>query len=631
VPASTSTAAGRAGPPVADLLRRAAAARTAGRLTEARAAWTAAFGAARSASDAGGMVAAALGLAAVQRFGAHPGRLPAFVHEARSATTDPVERVRLTAVLARTWAYGGDPVRADVLAAEALTAARAVGDPVLVADALDARLTTRWGPDHLAERLALSRALLDAAAHVGDAEVALTAALWALTTAVERLDAVTVERQLHALTGLAEETGTARIRCFAASRAAMWALVRGDLATADALLEGLRTTGAAEADLDAVEHELRADRMRLAGDRAGLTAEAAGFQAVGEREGFGAVLATAALLWVEVGDPRRAAAVLGVVTGGGLGRWPRDVNWLVTVGAATAAAAALGEREVADEGLTLLAPCAGRAIVTAGGVTFRGVVDDVCARAARALGRHDEALHWRRAALDGYRRVRAPWWSQRLQADVPVVSTTRPRAADRLRADRPAEPADDGVVWWELRPVSPTVWSVGRADEPTLLPDRKGLHHLRHLLDRPDRLVSAVELVAAVAGHAGRGVVDGDLGPVVDAQALAPYRDRLREIDGELERATRSSDAGGHDRLAAEREALLEQLGQAIGLVGRPRRGASTGERARVAVRKAIAAALEAIARTEPDLARLLRDRVRTGTHCVYEADPARPVRWRLG
>ena len=358
--ATTDAAAGQAEPPTADLLRQAAAARAAGRLAQARAAGVAAFEVARLAADADGMRAAALGLAALQRFGGHPGRLPGFVDEARSATADPVARVRLTAALARVWAYSGDPGRAEVPATDALVAARAIGDPVLIADALDARLTTRWGPDHLDERLALSRALLDAAGQVGDAEVALTATLWGLTTAVEQLDAVAAERQLHALDGLAEETGSARVRCFATSRAAMWALVRGDLAVADALLDRLRTVASAEADRDAVEHELRADRLRQAGDRPALAAEAAEFQAAGEREGFGAVLAAAAVLWVEAGELGHAAAVLGVLAGG-LGRLPRDVHWLATVAAATTAAAALGEREVVEEGLALLTACAGRA------------------------------------------------------------------------------------------------------------------------------------------------------------------------------------------------------------------------------------------------------------------------------
>jgi len=77
-------------------------------------------------------------------------------------------------------------------------------------------------------------------------------------------------------------------------------------------------------------------------------------------------------------------------------------------------------------------------------------------------------------------------------------------------------------------------------------------------------------------------------------------------------------------RLELERQALLDQLAVATGLGGR----GSTTERARVAVRKAVAAAVARIERDDQAVGRLLRDTVRTGTACRYDPDPARPVRW---
>ncbi|HEX4098929.1 MAG TPA: hypothetical protein VHY21_00075 [Pseudonocardiaceae bacterium] len=79
-----------------------------------------------------------------------------------------------------------------------------------------------------------------------------------------------------------------------------------------------------------------------------------------------------------------------------------------------------------------------------------------------------------------------------------------------------------------------------------------------------------------------------------------------------------------------ERDALLDQLMTATGLHGRQRRTSSAGERARVAVRKAVAAAIDRIDQLDPALGRLLRDTVRTGTVCRYDPDPTRPVRWLL-
>jgi soluble cytochrome b562 len=154
------------------------------------------------------------------------------------------------------------------------------------------------------------------------------------------------------------------------------------------------------------------------------------------------------------------------------------------------------------------------------------------------------------------------------------------------------------------------------------------LHYLRYLAQRPGVEVGALQLSAAVAGHAGVVLPDSDAGEVVDDQALAMYRDRLREIDGDLAEAESWADQGRVERLRREREALLDEVSSATGLAGRRRRVGSTNERARVAVRKAIAATLDRVERQDPALGRLLRDTVITGTTCRYDPDPARPVTW---
>ena len=82
------------------------------------------------------------------------------------------------------------------------------------------------------------------------------------------------------------------------------------------------------------------------------------------------------------------------------------------------------------------------------------------------------------------------------------------------------------------------------------------------------------------------------------------------------------------EQLSGEREALVDQLRTAAGLGGRKRHPGASSERARIAVRKAIATALTQIDRHAPDVARLLRDAVHTGVTCRYDPDPDRPVTW---
>ena len=81
-------------------------------------------------------------------------------------------------------------------------------------------------------------------------------------------------------------------------------------------------------------------------------------------------------------------------------------------------------------------------------------------------------------------------------------------------------------------------------------------------------------------------------------------------------------------RLTVERDALLDQLRTAAGLGGRKRHAGASSERARIAVRKAIATALTQIDEHAPDVARLLRDAIHTGVTCRYDPNPDYPVRW---
>jgi hypothetical protein len=157
----------------------------------------------------------------------------------------------------------------------------------------------------------------------------------------------------------------------------------------------------------------------------------------------------------------------------------------------------------------------------------------------------------------------------------------------------------------------------------------KGLHYLRALLQRPGADVTALTLSAAVAGH-GITVDEGNIGEQVDRRALAAYRQRLRDIDEELDEAQSWTDTARVERIEAEREALLREIAGATGLHGRARTLNGSAERARIAVRKAIAAALDRIDVDDRTTARLLRTSVHTGGVCRYDPDPDTPVEWQL-
>jgi hypothetical protein len=169
------------------------------------------------------------------------------------------------------------------------------------------------------------------------------------------------------------------------------------------------------------------------------------------------------------------------------------------------------------------------------------------------------------------------------------------------------------------------VWFVGRGPDGSAIPARRGFQHLHTLLCHPGTDVSALRLVGGAAT-----VEQAGLGPVIDDRALAAYRARLREITAELDEADAWSDAGRSALLTTERDALLAEVAAATGLAGRRRITGSGTERARVTVRKAIAAALDAIHTVDPVVARHLSVHVHTGSTCRYDPDPDAPIDWRL-
>ena len=381
----------------------------------ARAGYVRGYERARATGDIEAMAKAALGLAATQTFGTVPGRVPAFLHEAYSLARGE-QRAWLAVALARAWAYGYDPARAARFAGEALAYAEAHDDPPLLAAALDAQLLVHWGPDDLDERLSITARLEDTVAHVAGAEPRMSAHLWRLTTALECLDLPAVRRQLRALDLLAAESGTARVRFFAASRRGMYAQLTGDLAAAGRALREVAAAGAeaGEADTLLIEHMLAAGIARQADDVDALAREAAWYEEFGVHEAVPWVAAEAALLWVAAGELDRARALLYQLAGPDFSGIVRDLDWLLMVAELTEVAVATGAGALAETALGLLVPYAGRGVVNGGGAAFAGVVSDYLYQASAWLGTGD-AEQWAARATGEYERLGASWWLRRLR------------------------------------------------------------------------------------------------------------------------------------------------------------------------------------------------------------------------
>ena len=178
-------------------------------------------------------------------------------------------------------------------------------------------------------------------------------------------------------------------------------------------------------------------------------------------------------------------------------------------------------------------------------------------------------------------------------------------------------------------------WTVAFGGEVIRMRDAKGFGYLARLLRHPHHEFHVLDLVA---GDAPRGsdaapedglvAATSDAGVVLDATAKRAYRERIADLECEIEQARRWNDVERAVRVEGELDALTRELAGALGLGGRDRRAASHSERARTSVTKAVRRAVERLGDELPDLGAHLTLAVHTGTFCSYAPDAKAPVRW---
>ena len=161
------------------------------------------------------------------------------------------------------------------------------------------------------------------------------------------------------------------------------------------------------------------------------------------------------------------------------------------------------------------------------------------------------------------------------------------------------------------------IWRLTWAGRDTRLKHARGLEILEQLLREPGR---EFHVLALGGGDAGEVIDLGDAGELLDEDARTAYRQRLRELEQEMEEAQAWADTGRRDRLQAEIEFLSDELGRAVGLGGRARRSGAAVERARSNVQKRIRAVIRKLDETWPELASHLDTHVRTGIYVSYRA-----------
>jgi len=149
--------------------------------------------------------------------------------------------------------------------------------------------------------------------------------------------------------------------------------------------------------------------------------------------------------------------------------------------------------------------------------------------------------------------------------------------------------------------------------------ETNGNWYIEQLLAKPNVAFRCTHLEALQAGLAEE-TSTGSIGEVVDMETLKGYRDRLHEIDEELEEATSFNDPARQEKLGDERQAILDQIKSAQGLGGRVRQKFDA-ERSRKTVCKAISRSIEAIEKVHPELGLHLHKSINLGLEVSYSPD----------
>jgi AAA ATPase domain len=562
------------------------------------------------------------------------------LERAAARAVAPADRARLRARLARELL--GEPAslaRRRRLIAEALELAEQAGEPGVRAEILDARLHALWDPAGAHDRARTGEQIMTLAAAAGDEPRERQGLFWCFVAAMELADLPAAEAALARHLQMSRSAGDGAAVTMGVARQAMLAVLHGRFEEARALIDEVRELGhrARVADVEPLAATLMGGIGRYRGDPALWQGFIDRLTTAARWAPGHFYQASIARLYLFLDRPKDAETeLLRLLPRLLAGTGPR---WLAAAGDLAVVAAAVGNRRAAAELYAVLAPLDGQ-LVTQGGANLctepvaygLGLLADVAGRTdavhhlddalamAQRLGALPATADIAAALAAALSRRRGPEDVDRARALLEQARTL----ADRLGLARTFGAVAGSADEWVLTRDGAD-WTLSAGAESARLRDGRGLHYLRALLAAPGREILALDLVAG-----GAGLAEDTGTPALDDAAVAAYRRRLADLDGELAAADRQGDAGRAARLQAERDAVVAELRAGTGLGGRRRLMSHEGERARVSVTRALRRALGSIAEVAPLCAAHLEASVRTGRACRYAPDGSGPRAWRV-
>lgn len=616
----------------------------AGRTDEARAAGRRALAIAKETREPGAVAAAALAFA---------GRLPGFgaiacdeevVAELELALaalppTATALRAVLMARLAEELTYLPRRNLDRTLAPKAITLARSLDDPAVLASVLRTTQWSVWTPDDVERRRQLAEEIVGLAARTRDPVLALDGELFRFWSALEHGEMDVARRQLLLVSRHAERLRLPYYAWMTTMARACLHIAAGRLDDAERVADEALRAGDATTNptvplfTGAQRGHIMWHRGRFEELARWITDVIGGFPMLAATLDCSLVITHA-----EAGERELARVQLARFASEDFAGVPRNPMWLMNMTSLADGCIAVGDVEAASRLYPQLAPFARYNCVVVP-VWVGPPVAHYMAGLATLLGDTLAARRHYEDALLLEARTGTRQWGARTQLAYAKLlwASGRPEDAERARQLFASARAIGEALG--LAPVLRLVEAVARTQRPSgaarrcrfhragerweiefegrrvEIRHRVGLEYLSHLLERPGVAVAAIELASA----GGRVLVEPGGGPVLDRRAIAEVQQRIAEIEAAIETCA------AHGAVASEalRAELLEcrayLAGQGGSLV-------AAADRARPSVRKAIDRAIAAIEAVHDALGHHLRRHVETGRSCVYVPDLTAPI-----
>jgi hypothetical protein len=346
---------------------------------------------------------------------------------------DSTIRAELQAALGRALAYAGDADRGSELARQSIEMARRLKDDAVLTRALLCHRAGRAEPEHLPERLAEAKEMVEAA-RTGDREMELESRRLWLIDQLEAGDLTAADQNRQALEALNDELAEPLYRWYMTMWRAMQALFDGRLEDAERLIYAFLDEGRRWGYQD-VEEVFALQLLILRRDQGRIQEVRPYLEDVAQRHQQRRTWAIAlALMHAELGQLEAARAQLSLLAPAGFEAIPRNLAWSSMIALAAEVCALTGQQDEAAVLYPQLVPWAGHNIVTGSAALCFGSASRYLGLLAAQAGDLEQAVAYLEEGLAQNRSMRARPQVARSYLDLAEALLRRGRAADRDRA-----------------------------------------------------------------------------------------------------------------------------------------------------------------------------------------------------